>query len=234
MIYLVGLIVGVAFYLICFIATNDWIISLLPSLTALVYFTFFATPQITKYTTKMKYFRLTNQFVNNFVVSLSIQPVLEVAFNNSLASLNYDFKNKLKGIEQLNPTEKVRYLANYFSFNHYQVFIQIVDLWQEQGGNILQMSSFLISQFRETNDYLLSCQRLGEKKTVEFVILWLFSLAIIVVLRFALTQFYTFISNNAIYKFGVAALLLFALFSTQVLISKVTSIDLKGWSKNDK
>ena len=234
MIYLVGLIVSVVFYIVCYFGTNDFIISLLPSLTSLVYFTFLAAPQINKYNSKVKYFKLTNQFVNNFVISLSIQPAIDVAFNNSLASLNYDFKNKLKGIDNLNSTERLKYLSNYFSFNYYQVFLQIISLWQEQGGNILNMSSYLVTQFRETNEYLLNCQRLSEKKIVEFVILWLFSLSIIVVLKFALTQFYTFISNNPFYKIGVAVLLLFALFSVQVLISKVTKIELKGWSKYDK
>ena len=109
-----------------------------------------------------------------------------------------------------------------------------MDLWQEQGGDILKMTNFLTNQFREIEEYILSCKQLGEKKIIEFSILWLFSLSILVVIRFSLSEFYYSIIRNNVYIFGVLVIFVFALISIQILVSKVCAIELKGWKKYDK
>lgn len=231
---LVGLVVAIVFYVVCFIATNSFIISAIPASLALVYFLFFAQPQLSIYKKKLLYFKLTNQFVNNFIISLSIQPVMDVAYENAMKSLNFDFGNKLKGTEDLSSFEKIKYLGNYFSFHTYQVFVQVVDLWQEQGGDILKMTHFLTNQFREIDDYIITCKRMSEKKTVEFIVLWTFALSILGIIRFALSQFYTMIEGNKMFLIGVVCIFVLVLISTQILISKVAHLDLKGWKKYDK
>ena len=231
---IIGLITGVIFFGVCYISTNNLIISSLPAVMAITYFVFFASPQINLYQKKMNYFRLTNQFVNNFIVSLSIQPVIDIAYKNAISSLNYNFGNKLDGTEDLNTFEKLRYLENVFSFHPYQVFVQIIDLWQEQGGDILKMSNFLINQFREVEEYISTCKRFGEKKVIEFSILWIFALSVLVVIRFALSQFYALISKNKIFLIGVISLFILVLISCQVLISKITKLELKGWKNHGK
>ena len=231
---IIGLITGVIFFGVSYISTNNLIISSLPAVMAIAYFVFFASPQINLYEKKMNYFRLTNQFVNNFIVSLSIQPVIDIAYKNAISSLNYNFGNKLDGIEDLNTFEKLRYLENVFSFHPYQVFVQIIDLWQEQGGDILKMSNFLINQFREVEEYISACKQMGEKKVIEFSILWIFALSVLVVIRFALSQFYALISKNKIFLIGVISLFILVLISCQVLISKITKLELKGWKNHVK
>ena len=162
--YLVALIVSGLFYAVTYVATSDFIMGLVPACLALVYFVCIAAPQVSLYQKKVQYFKLTNQFVNNFIISLSIQPVIDNAFTNALASLNFDFKGKLRGAEELTSLEKLKYLGNYFTFHSYQAFVQVVDLWQEQGGDILKMTNFLTNQFREIEEYILACKQLGEKK----------------------------------------------------------------------
>ena len=110
----------------------------------------------------------------------------------------------------------------------------MVDLWQEQGGDILKMTHFLTNQFREIDDYIITCKRMSEKKTVEFVVLWTFALSILGIIRFALSQFYTMIEGNKMFLIGVICIFVLVLISTQILISKVTHLDLKGWKKYDK
>ena len=233
-IYLVGIVVSGLFYVVTYLATNDFMVATIPACLALVYFLLIASPQVASYQKKTKFFKLTNQFVNNFIVSLSIQPVIDNAFSSAIASLNYDFKDKLHGTEELTSLEKLKHLGNYFTFHAYQAFVQVVDLWQEQGGDILKMSNFLTNQFREIEEYILTCKQIAEKKIIEFSMLWVFALSILVVIRFALSQFYSLIVTNKVYLVGVLAIFAFALFSCQILISKVCSIDLKGWKKYGK
>ena len=75
---------------------------------------------------------------------------------------------------------------------------------------------------------------MSEKKTVEFVVLWTFALSILGIIRFALSQFYTMIEGNKMFLIGVICIFVLVLISTQILISKVTYLDLKGWKKYDK
>ncbi len=233
-IYLVAVMVSGLFYIVTFFATNDLMLGAFPAGLAVIYFAFVASSQLNLYKKKMQYFKLTNQFVNNFIISLSIQPVIDSAYKNALTSLNFDFKDKLEGTEELSSLEKLQYLGNYFSFHAYQAFVQVVDLWQEQGGDILKMSSFVTNQFREIEEYILTCKQIGERKIVEFTVLWFFALSILVVIRFALAQFYVQIIQNKLYIVGVLAIFLFVIISCQVLISKVCYLDLKGWKKYEK
>lgn len=233
-IYLVAVMVSGLFYIVTFLATNDLMLGAFPAGLALIYFAFVASPQLNLYKKKMQYFKLTNQFVNNFIISLSIQPVIDSAYKNALTSLNFDFKDKLEGTEELSSLEKLQYLGNYFSFHAYQAFVQVVDLWQEQGGDILKMSNFVTNQFREIEEYILACKQIGERKIVEFTVLWFFALSILVVIRFALAQFYVQIIQNKLYLVGVLAIFIFVIISCQVLISKVCYLDLKGWKKYEK
>ena len=113
-IYLVAVMVSGLFYIVTFLATNDLMLGVFPAGLALIYFAFVASPQLNLYKKKMQYFKLTNQFVNNFIISLSIQPVIDSAYKNALTSLNFDFKDKLEGTEELSSLEKLQYLGNYF------------------------------------------------------------------------------------------------------------------------
>ena len=159
-------------------------------------------------------------FSRNFIISLSIQPVIDSAYKNALTSLNFDFKDKLEGTEELSSLEKLQYLGNYFSFHAYQAFVQVVDLWQEQGGDILKMSNFVTNQFREIEEYILACKQIGERKIVEFTVLWFFALSILVVIRFALAQFYVQIIQNKLYLVGVLAIFVFVIIPKIIVFLK--------------
>lgn len=233
-IYLTGLIISIVFYAMCFIATNNYFISLIPSLICIVFFFMIAPYQLNKYSNKVKMFRFSNQFVNNFIIALSIQPVIDNAYEISINTLDSKFKEKIKGAKDLNGKEKIKYLGNYFSFNVYRIFIQIVELWEEQGGDILNMSNFLVNQYREIEEYIANCEHMQKRKTIEFSILWLFALSIIVVLRYALSQFYQIIVGKLFYQIGIVSIFLFAIFSFQILISKITQIDIQGGEINGK
>lgn len=231
---LIGLIVAIAFYIVCFLALNNFIVAIIPAALAIVYFAFFVDPQIKKYNKMINSFSMSYQFINNYLVALSIQKSLDVAFEHSFATLDENFTEKVGDMGSLNSGEKIRYLGNYFPFHFYKLFIDLIDMWQEQGGDILKMSNYLTNQIAEINEYITICKQFTSKKIIEFVILWSFSLAIIVVLRFALSQFYSVLITNSLYQFGVIGIFVFSLFSCQILISKLTKLEIKGWDKNGK
>lgn len=232
--YLVGLLVGSLFYIICYLALNDFVLAAIPAVLAIAYFSFFAQPQIKKMNGVIKSFRNSYQFINNFVVALSIQPVVDTSFSHALSSLDAGFQERVGDMGSLNGIEKVKYMSNFFQFHSYQLFVDIINLWQEHGGDVLKMTTFLMNEIRESDEYITVCERMHTKKTVEFTILWIFSLVIIGVLRFALSQFYLSICDAVFFKIGILSIFVFALFSCQLLISKMTKLDIKGWDKHGK
>ena len=96
-------------------------------------------------------------------------------------------------------TEKLTYLHKYFAFDLYRIFLDIVTLWSEQGGDILTMSQHLINQVRLKSN-LIHCQNVQRSKTIEFTVLWTIALSIMASLRFALSQFYAQIKKQLFSK----------------------------------
>lgn len=232
--YIIGLVVSIIFYVIAYLALDNLILAAIPALLALIYFVFFAQPQIKKMNDRIKSFRSSYQFINNFIVALSIQPVIDQAFDHSLSTLESDFQDSVGDINNLNGVEKLKYLTNFFPFHSYQLFIDLVELWQEHGGDILKMSNFLINDIRECDEYISLCQHMHVKKTIEFSMLWLFSLMILGVLRFALSEFYLSMVSKPFFMIGIISIFIFALITCQLLISKITKLEIKGWNYHGK
>ena len=114
------------------------------------------------------------------------------------------------------------------------LFVDTISLWNEQGGDILKMSQYLINQARLKEEYLIQCETIHRQKTVEFVILWSISLAILAVLRFALSQFFERIRNVIFYQIAVVVIILFSMLSIYILLRRVSNIQLEGWKDEEK
>ena len=130
--------------------------------------------------------------------------------------------------------EKLKYLSTYFSFYVYQLFLQIVELWEENGGDIIRMSKYLISEVRSNEEYITKTESMSNSKYVEIGILWGFCALIVVILRFSLKEFYDRIKVQILYIAAILGLFLFILFSIYLLIRKATDLKLKGYSENEK
>ena len=149
--------------------------------------------------------------------------------------MNEDFRNMLYNLSELSEAEKVRYLnTTYFPFHVYRLFIEIIDIYEEEGGDILNMSKYLLQECRLNEEYINVTASYTHKKYLDFAVLWAISLAILVLLRFTLTQFYVYIKNQIFFIAGLAVLAIFIAFSIYLLISKGTHIDIKGYNEHEK
>ena len=170
------------------------------------------------------------RFINNFIISLSIKNTIAAALESIKETMDEDFKKELGEISHLNDFEKMEYLRKYYRFHVYDLFLNIVNLYNEQGGNILQMSSQLIDKIRTIEEYLNNSHQIGIRKIIEFVILWIFTLVILITLRFVLAEHYILMASQTFYQIGVAILLMFASFSIALMIIKFTNTKIGGWS----
>jgi len=233
-IVLVGVIVSLVFAGITFIASQN----LYSSISILIIFTLFfvliARRLINKNQQKIHRYHQCFQFINTFIISLNVKGSLSAAIQSSYEIADDSTKEIIDSIKELSEEEKLTYLIKYFKFDLYRLFVDMVNLWNEQGGDIIKMSRYLIEQVRLKEEYVLSCQRLNRSKTVEFVVLWAIALIILAALRFALSQFFMRISQTLFYQVAVVVIILFALFSIYLLIIRCTNMSLEGWNDEEK
>ena len=174
------------------------------------------------------------QFINSFIVSLNVTGSMNAAFQRAYETTDEDTKEIIESIKDLNEQEKLSYLIKYFKFDLYRLFVDVINLWNEEGGDIIKMSQYLINQARLKEQYLVNCEIIHRQKTVEFVVLWAITLAILGILRFALSQFFSHIRGSLFYQISVFVIVLFAIFSVYILLMRVNKVDLEGWKDNEE
>ena len=233
-IVVVGIIISLVFAGITYIATQNLFSMISIFLISIAFFVLIARRLINRNQQKIHRYHECFQFINNFIVALNVKGSLSAAISSAYETADVDTKEIIDSIQDLNEEEKLSYLTKYFKFDLYCLFVDLISLWNEQGGDILKMSRYLVAQVRLKEEYLLTCQSINKSKTLEFTVLWFISLMILTALRFALSQFFNRISQTLFYQIAVVVILLFALFSTYVLLKRSTNLYLEGWKDDEK
>lgn len=227
---IIALVVGATTY----IALDNYIYAIGVFVIYLVASIFLFTPLLTKYDKTVRKYHECYHFINNFIISLSIKKSIKGALESTVASMPQPFIDIYEGLENMSDREKLNYLSSYFTFHVYHLFIHLLNLWEEEGGDILRSSKYLVSELRNNEDYLSKTEALAKKKYVEVGVLWLFTIVIVIILRFALKDFYGYIVKQYIHIGGVLILMVIILFSIYLLILKGTKIQIKGYTENEK
>lgn len=191
-------------------------------------------PKLKKYSLVKTRYHECYHFINNFIISLSIKKSISGALETTVGSMNSEFVDMFNGLDSMSENDKLEYLSSYFEFYDYSLFLQIIFIWQEEGGDIIAMSKYLVSNIRHNEEYLTKTEMISKRKYVEIGILWTISLSIIVVLRFALNDFYTKVKGQVLYMAAITIILAFALFTIVMLVQKGTSLKLKGSANHEK
>ena len=226
---LVGIVVSLVLTGVIFLASSYISISILIFSISMLFFIIIARRLINKGQLKAHRYHECFHFINSFIVSLNTKGSMGAAIES-----DDETKAMLDSIRELNEEEKLSYLTKYFRFDLYRLFVDTVSLWNEQGGDILKMSQYLLNQARLKEEYLLTCESMQKRKTIEFAILWAISLGILSILRFALLQFFERIRNALFYQVSVVVIALFVLFSIYVLIKRITKVEIEGWDNEEK
>lgn len=201
---------------------------------SIIYFVFRALPKIKQSNIKSRRFHECYHFINTYIVSLSIKGSIKAAYQDTENTMDDFFKKTSSCIEELNDKEKLNYITQIFPFHIYSLFLNVVDLWIEEGGDILKMSNQLINETRNVEEYLLAVERMSRKKYIEFSVLWFIAVAILIFLKFALKDFYSKLTGQIFFPIAVSAIFIFILVSIDLLLQVTTNVELKGWSNREK
>ncbi|MCF0107770.1 MAG: hypothetical protein HUJ59_02020 [Bacilli bacterium] len=231
---LVGILLGIIFAFITWVATGNLIVSGVILLLTILEFFLFINKRFKAYQIKLTRFRECYHFVNNFIVSLSIKGSILSSLENVTAGASDELLDHLDGVKDLNEHEKIQYLNRYFPFYSYQLFLDVILLWLEEGGDILEMSQYLTNNLRSEEEYIAHCEKVNKKTMFEFAVLWGFTIVIIFVLRFVLSSFYELFTKQFLYVVGIAMVFILALLSIEILTRKMVNVEIKGWKDERK
>lgn len=230
----IGIIISIVLGISSFVASNNYIIAAVVLAISILYFLFIAKPLLRKYETKIKRFDECYHFINTFIVSLSIKGTVSSAYESSLQVMPESFISSIENIEAFSQEDKLEHINKYFRFHVFSLFVDLINIYQEQGGNILEMSHYLLEEVRLIEEYISISKSITKKKMVEFTILWLLTLGIMVFMRFALTQFFNTITKQIFYPIGILSICLFCLLSVHIAISKMSKLQIRGWNDAEK
>lgn len=230
----IGIIISIIFGAASFVASNNIIVGVICLVLPLLYFIIVARVILKKHSTKIARFRECYHFINTFIVSLSVKNSVSSAYESTIESMPQEFISNIENIDSFSQHDKLEHLGKYFRFHVFSLFIDLVNLYEEQGGDILDMSHYLLEETRQIEEYISISQNIARKKIVEFAILWFLTIGIMVFMRFALSQFFETVSNQLFYPIGIGAIVLFAMASIHIAIMKMTQIKIKGWNDNEK
>lgn len=220
-------IVSVAVSAVCFIATNNIYFSIAVLLIYLLYFFVFQFKKIKKFQSLSKRVHSCCFFINSCVITLSVKDSFEDSYQSGLRIDDKQLKLYASELNEYSPYEKIVYLRKYFSLAIYKMFLNILEIYQDQGGNILTMSENLLRECTRTEKKLLESTNIGVKHLIEFFLLWALSFAVLIFMKFGIGDFYNQMLNNSLIVPLIFAYFLLCLFSIHLFLNSFLNLSIK-------
>jgi len=148
-------------------------------------------------------------FIHSYLITLSVTSSLGRSFEAATDSLGPMFHELDDTLSRMNDKEKVEYLANYFETDIYRMFLSILDLYLNRGGDVLRLSAELTAESARIEETEQQYERMAAKRMGSFIMLWLMALVIVVFIRFGLPTYFGSLKDSMTYQ---GALLIFYAF----------------------
>lgn len=180
-----------------------------------------------------KYYSLINRvhtcyhFINSFLITLSVKESFEDAYQSGIRINNSKLNDQVLEIKQMNVYDRVKYLRGFFTLGIYKMFLNILDLYQDQGGNILTMSDNLMRECTRTEKSLSETLSIGYKHIIEFILLWIMATAILVFIRFSISDFYLMMIEKPYFPLLIFGYFIVCLFSIILFFKTYTNLTIK-------
>lgn len=205
---------------VAFLSAGNIYVSIALSIAFLMYGIFYAKSKITKHLDSITRAHECHHFINSFLLSLSIRNSFGEAYDNAVMNARKDFDNEVRSISNLAIRERIDYLTRYFASDLYGMFLNVLSLYENQGGNILTMGEFIIKEANRIEQPMITMQSLVIRKTFELIMLWMITIAIIIFMRFGLSNFYSLMLNGYVLIIMTISLFAIMLFSFHYAITR--------------
>lgn len=200
---------------LCYFLSKHIIISCMIGFLMFILLKFYTLKEVYKTKEFRKSLINFSHFSNSLIMQITITPNTSTAINEISNFLDSDQRDILQNDELL-VKEKLDSIENYYNFPLYEIFKEIIVLYDTQGGNIIDMSMELLKQI---DNYIKNVEEIyldNIKKISEIFILWAFAFGLIFYLRSILIDYYIEIVKNQ--SFQIIIGLFFIMFIITLLI----------------
>ena len=153
------------------------------------------------------------RFMNSFITTCSVTSSLIKSFEVACEGATGDMKEALSGTDGNKVEDRLSFLSPYFQSPLYEVFLSVVFIYQNRGGDILALSSALLEEAAKVEADGDKRLKGGASRMLKHGLLWVMSLGIVAFLRFALSSFYGQLLVSSTYLLSLGFYFVFLLFS---------------------
>ena len=205
-----------------FLSTGQWYLGLGVGVLALIASFLVVIPCVRAYGEENRKRHECYLFIHGFLVTLSVCVSLDKAFESASEPMGKEFHALDETLATMEAKDKVTYLTNYFGQNIYAMFLSVLDLYLNRGGDVLKLSSELTAEASRVEETGRAYQKMAARKATGFAFLWIMAAAIMGFMRFGLSSFFSQLTTNFIYLAATCFFYLFLLGSAVVYVSFLT------------
>ena len=219
--------IGLVLATLCYLSTNSILFSALIAAIFMIDYFILMRKRFVHYFSLIERVHASYHFINSFIITMSVKESMEDAYQNGIRIKNSRLKAETDQLTEMPAIDRVRYLKGYFNLSIYLMFLNVVDLHQDQGGNILTMSDNLIKECTRTEKTLSETLSIGNRHLKEFITLWVMSVAILIFMRFSLKEFYISMLKNQLFGALIFVFFLICIISINLFVLVYTDLSVK-------
>lgn len=166
-------------------------------------------------------------FINAFIISMSVKESLEDAYQSGIRFDDKDLNEATPELENMKVKDRIAYLRDFFNLAVFKMFMNVLDLYEDQGGNILNMSGELVSETTRIERSLSESLSESNRHLGQFLLLWILSIGVLIFIRFSISSFYLTMLKSSLFVGFLLVFFVLILISIHLFITRYSSIVVK-------
>ena len=212
---------------VSYITSLNIYIPIVVFVTYLFYYFLFGRKILQKRNQLLRRVHACYHFINAFIISMSVKESLEDAYQSGIRFEDKELNEITNELENMKVSDRILYLREFFNLAVFKMFINVLNLYQDQGGNILNMSDELISESTRIEKSVSESISTSNHYLGQFILLWVMSIGILIFIRFSIDSFYQTMLKSSLFVGFLLVFFLVILFSIHLFITRYSKIIVK-------
>ena len=211
-IYVASLLGLIGFISFLYLVFNDLILTTVFIIPVTFIVFYFLTPLIIRLRVKVNTNDHLYFLVNTILNQLRTDKSLTIAFKSIVSFFPEELRSSYETYG-VSPLEYLDLMRKYFNSTYYEIFYNMIKIYDSKGGDIEERSKVLLDAIAFSKEVRTELIKIKLRKLSEFIVMWLLSFLVLLYLRLGLTSYYlTLLNTNFIFAI-IANFVLFIISS---------------------
>ncbi len=163
-------------------------------------------------------------FVNSFIITLSVTSSIPKSYDSAVEGTTGLLRDMIESISENRERDRLDLLSGYFSMDLYRMFLSIVDIYIEQGGDALSLSGQLLQELTRVEESGSAEWKKKIHAAFEFSTLWLMAFGILLFSKAGLSSFYSMMIGSSTFRLCIVAFFVFFAASLSIYFTSFATI----------